>query len=130
MQRALIDKKYIDWIRINVDKDCMGKCKEYSKAMQKDFPELKLVRGHYYCPIWGERGHWWLKTGEGDIIDPTKSQFPSSGVGEYIEWDEGREEPTGLCPNCGGYVYGGRSCCSDQCHTEFVASLNTVGDLF
>jgi len=119
----IIDKKYMDWIRHNVPEDCLGDCKMYSEAMAQEFTELKLVRGHYYCPIWGERGHWWLVHPDGYIVDPTRVQFPSNGNGLYEEWDESREEPTGICPNCGGLCYRGRDCCSEMCHTEFVASL-------
>lgn len=115
--------KYNDWIKENVDQDCLGKCKEMAEIMLETFLELRMVRGHYYCPIWGERGHWWLIDENDDIVDPTRSQFPSKGLGLYVEWDESEEEPTGKCPNCGGYCYDGRDCCSDNCYTEFVASL-------
>jgi hypothetical protein len=85
------------------------------------FPELRRVRGHYYCPIWGERAHWWLVAPDGLIVDPTAAQFPSLGGGEYVEWEEGREEPTGICPQCGDHVYGGGTCCSEDCHRAYVA---------
>jgi hypothetical protein len=103
-----------------------GTCKETCLQMLGVFPELKLIRGHYICPFWGEREHWWLKDGD-DIVDPTDAQFPSKGMGEYIEWDETQPEPTGKCPNCGGYCYDGRSVCSDKCETEYLAYLNGGG---
>ena len=29
-----------------------GKCKEMSEALVANNPALRLVRGHYWCPIW------------------------------------------------------------------------------
>lgn len=64
-----------------------GKCKQFcDEAIEKD-PTLKLVRGHYYCPIWGEQQHWWTVREDGSIYDPTKLQFPSGGNGVYAEFD-------------------------------------------
>jgi hypothetical protein len=108
------------WISENVP-EAYGKCAEVTIAMQATFPELRRVRGHYYCPVWGEREHWWLIDAEGEIVDPTAKQFPSGGLGEYVEWDESQPEPTGMCPNCGGHCYGGESVCSEKCGIEYVA---------
>jgi len=118
-----VENKYQKWITQNV-KESYGTCQKVTKTMANDFPELKRVRGHYDCPLWGERAHWWLIALDGTIVDPTLSQFPTGGAGaEYVEWVEGTKEPTGMCPNCGGYCYDGSYCCTDKCHREFVASL-------
>jgi hypothetical protein len=101
----------------------MGTCEEATLAMQVAFPTLTRVRGHYYCPLWGEQEHWWLVAADGTIVDPTASQFPSAGRGMYIPWDESRAEPTGICPNCGEYAYGSGTCCSQTCHAAYVAYL-------
>jgi hypothetical protein len=99
-----------------------GKCKQMSEAAVAADPTLTLVRGHYYCPVWGEQAHWWCKKQDGTIVDPTKDQFPSKGRGEYVEFD-GKVS----CSNCGkeineedgdyesNYVF-----CSDRCHRQFV----------
>jgi len=100
-----------------------GRCEEVTLQMQVVFPELKRVRGHYYCPAWGEREHWWLVDPEGDIVDPTKAQFPSYGCGTYIAWVEGDPEPTGMCLNCGEYVYDGSRHCNEACRRTFMLSL-------
>jgi hypothetical protein len=73
-----------------------GKCKEMSEALVKSDPTLTLVRGHYDCPSWGLQPHWWTKGQNGNIQDPTVNQFPSRGIGEYIEFDGNVE-----CSNCG-----------------------------
>ena len=74
-----------------------GKCKEMSEALCLQDPSLKLVRGHYWCPIWNtEEPHWWCEREDGTIVDPTKLQFPSSGCGEYIHYDG-----TTTCEYCG-----------------------------
>lgn len=109
--------KYQKWINANVT-ETYGACAEVTKSMATAFPELNRVRGHYYCPVWGERTHWWLATQDGQIIDPTASQFPSGGLGHYEPWDESQKEPTGKCPNCGGLCYDGDVCCCDNCFLE------------
>jgi len=87
--------------------------------MQKIFNELTAVRGHYYCPVWGKREHWWLVDKDNEIIDPTAMQFPSKGLGIYEPFKEGSAEPTGICMNCGEYCYEGRSsACSEVCDAE------------
>jgi len=109
---------YQHWIDQNVD--VAGRCKEITEAMVKEFPELRRVRGHYYCWIWGEREHWWLVTSDGEVIDPTAAQFPSKGEGRYVEFDG--QEPTGMCPNCGEYCYNGEQV-HNHCYDEFMRSL-------
>ena len=65
-----------------------GKCKEYAEAACASDPSLRLVRGHYFCPIWNrDEPHWWTQRPDGTIYDPTKEQFPSAGLGVYTEFD-------------------------------------------
>lgn len=95
-----------------------GKCKEMSEELVKENSNLRLVRGHYHCPVWGEQEHWWtVDINDGTIHDPTKLQFPSKGCGEYIEFNgfctctvcgkKTKEEDTIFYSN---YTY-----CSDEC---------------
>ena len=112
-----MQQAYENWIAVNV-KDTYGNCVFVTLQMQKAFPSLIRVRGHYHCPVWGKRPHWWLKTDSGEIVDPTASQFPSQGGGRYVEWVEGSEEPTGKCLNCGDYVYRFSTHCSEKCEQE------------
>jgi hypothetical protein len=116
---------YDEWIAANypTEREAYGKCAEATDAMQRAFPELQRVRGHYYCFAWGERSHWWLVTADGVIVDPTAVQFPSRGNGVYESWTDGAEEPTGKCPNCGGLVYGGGTVCSDECARDYEEYL-------
>ncbi len=112
-------KAYREWINKQVPKDCTGECEEITEEMGGAFPELVKVRGHYHCPVLGKRQHWWLKTKTGQIVDPTKAQFPSGGAFEYEEHVEGSEEPVGKCMQCGEYVYlsagAGTHACSKKC---------------
>lgn len=99
-----------------------GKCKQMSEELVAADPTLRLVRGHYHCPIWGEQPHWWCVKEDDTIVDPTKDQFPSKGRGEYVEFD-GKVS----CSNCGkqgnedefdyesNYAF-----CSAECHMRFV----------
>ena len=109
-----MEQKYRTWIEQNVT-ETYGACAEVTEAMAETFPELTRTRGFYVCPAWGSRDHWWLTTLEGDIVDPTAAQFPSQGKGAYQPLNEGAEEPTGRCMNCGKYVFGGHGACSAEC---------------
>jgi hypothetical protein len=117
---------YDDWIAANAKRfeDVYGKCADLSRAMQKAFPELRLARGIYDCPVWGERTHWWLVAPGGDVVDPTASQFPSKGIGEYRELKEGDRIPSGVCMDCGDTVYDGATFCSDACKAATLSYLN------
>lgn len=102
-----------------------GKCKEMSEELVKADHTLVLVRGYYHCPSWGEQPHWWCKKSDGTIVDPSKDQFPSKGIGEYVEFDGNVE-----CSNChkvmkeeeadlqGNYAF-----CSYECYGRFVGVL-------
>jgi hypothetical protein len=103
-----------------------GKCKEYSEKLVESNPDLVLIRGYYYCPIWNKKEqHWWCKDIEGNVVDPTKLQFPSAGCGDY-------EEFTGIveCSNCGKSLpeeeasFESNYCfCSYKCHGQFIGIL-------
>jgi hypothetical protein len=107
-------------------KEAYGACREVTERLAAQFPELRRVRGHYYCVTWGERAHWWLVDPEGNIVDPTASQFPSKGKGQYVEWVEGTKEPTGRCPNCGDLCYDGGYCCSENCGIAYAAYCSNL----
>lgn len=112
-----MDQEQTDYLKYR------GKCKELSEAACAADPSLRLVRGHYYDPIWGEQAHWWAVRDNGEIVDPTKDQFPSKGSGAYIEF-------SGFvnCEECGKEIHetearfdgnGRYAFCSDQCNASF-----------
>src|SRR5262245_15184252 len=76
-----MNRRYRRWVNGNVQGDGYGKCREASAAMAAAFPELARVRGHYVCPVIGEREHWCCVTAGGEVVDPTAAQFPSQGTG-------------------------------------------------
>ncbi len=100
-----------------------GKCQQMSEAAAAADPTLRVVRGHYLCPIWGEQEHWWCVKPDGTVVDPTSAQFPSRGLGEYREWD-GKVS----CAECHkvmtldqvGSAEGRYAFCSSGCHGRFV----------
>jgi hypothetical protein len=100
-----------------------GKCKEMSEALVAEDPTLTLVRGHYFCPIWGsDEQHWWCVKPDGTIIDPTKLQFPSAGRGIYSPFDG-----TCSCEQCGkelkeedAVIDGHHVFCSNLCYGRCV----------
>lgn len=100
-----------------------GKCKELAEQACKEDPSLRLVRGHYWCPIWNSNEqHWWAVRPDGTIVDPSARQFPSKGLGEYEEFD-------GIvtCEECGRRIAGEKAIpigryavCSDRCAMRLV----------
>ena len=65
-----------------------GKCQEACQDAVRRDSGLRIVRGWYYCPVWGKQAHWWCVKPDGTIMDPTVRQFPTKGVGaEYKEFD-------------------------------------------
>jgi endogenous inhibitor of DNA gyrase (YacG/DUF329 family) len=112
-----MDEDQTDYMRYR------GKCKEFCEKAIADDPTLTLVRGHYFCPIWGtSEAHWWTVRPDGTIFDPTAKQFGSKGMGIYTPFDG-----TVTCSQCGkelpeeeaefesNYVF-----CSTRCHLRFV----------
>jgi len=100
-----------------------GRCRELSEAAVADDPTLKLVRGHYFCPMWNSNEpHWWTVRADGSIHDPTKGQFPSAGLGVYTPFDGTVE-----CAECGksveedkAVIEGNYACCSTRCFMRLV----------
>lgn len=129
---------YLHWIehRLSVE-DPLAKCVEWCDEMKHVFRELVHVRGQVMLYNGLERDHMWLEepvrsTPSGlkiyTIVDPTASQFKGEyyggvGIFLYLPRNEDAPEPTGTCPNCGGWCYEGRTLCSVQCEQEYVAYL-------
>ncbi len=118
---------YQEWIDAKLKtEDPQTKCAEWTEEMSAVFPELIKVRGQVVLSNLWQRDHWWLVTPDGVIVDPTVKQFDGDYFGHakplaYLPRDEAEPEPTGMCPNCGGYCYDGGTCCSDACHHAYVA---------
>jgi len=122
--------EYAAWTQEHCQGVQAGLCHARAVQMQKAFPELILCRGYYSSPVDGVRGHWWLKTAEGEIVDPTVSQFAMGASGVYEEYDQEvhGELPIGKCMNCGSEVFQSAnppsSCmCSEACAVSFDAYL-------
>jgi hypothetical protein len=103
-----------------------GKCKELAQKECDINKELTLVKGWYYCPIWNvKEQHWWCKDNKGNIVDPSRLQFPSGGVGDYEEY-----QGTFPCSNCGKEILekdikqefsqSVYILCSGDCYAKFV----------
>ena len=110
--------------------------------MVEAHPELRRVRGYYKHPDVGSIGHWWCKTVDGEIIDPTAAQFPQGGT--YQEWQDGVDfDPIGKCLECGELIWNpgespyekdieqeyvelnpDRDFCCEECRISYVAEFN------
>jgi len=121
---------YADWIarhETTHGSSVFGRCRESVVEMRAAFPELTEVRGHVWC-TWGRRGHAWLVDGAGNIVDPTRAQFP--GPVEYEPWKPGDTVRVGKCMNCGDDIWAPvqtldaepprQSSCSPECETELM----------
>ena len=127
--------EYSEWIkkRFPTHEAALAMCASATQLMVKDFPELIRVRGWVNSvgiskPRHGAE-HWWCKTADGEIVDPTAAQFPENLT--YIEFREGVDiEPIGKCMNCGAQCYAqnpetgepiedvGTCHCSEECRLE------------
>lgn len=127
---------YLRWIqdylaRFEYPEFTLGKCEEAVTEMKAAFPELEVVRGHALCPPpWNVRGHWWLKTKDGTIVDPTAAQF-TAGIFSYEEWHEGDPVELGICRDCGEPIWGdpktfegSTDFCDEACANRYMAYLN------
>ncbi len=123
-------QSYAAWIEAYVsaqpDRFVRGKCAEATAAMIEAFPELRRAMGFAHC-TWGRDQHWWCVAPDGSIVDPTIEQFLS--VCSYEEIDPNDPEalrgvPTGVCMDCGGDVYEGKTFCSEACERATLAYLN------
>ena len=99
-----------------------GRCKELSQLACEEDPTLTLSKGWYDCPIWGMQEHWWCQRQDGTIHDPTKLQFPSGGIGEYIPFNG-----YFTCIECGNqvksedaYTVGRHVTCSYKCYGHAI----------
>jgi hypothetical protein len=121
-----MDTKYSKWISDYVARTpyMRGRCGSATQEMVESFPELRRVPG------WASAvEHWWCETPEGEIVDPTVSQFDGDEV-SYKEWKPGDEVRVGRCMNCGIDIWravqtltGDRPCiCSDECSEDFIKS--------
>lgn len=118
---------YATWVSLEVEGDGYGRCVETVDAMHETFPELKKRFGFFFAPHpWGRRQHWWLRTPEGKIVDPTGRQHPNGHI--FPESDVCYEDltdldpaelrakvPTGVCMDCGGPVYNDDTFCDAEC---------------
>lgn len=121
---------YAAWIaeylgRFRIPEACLGRCQEAVTEMHRAFPELTIVKGHVHCAApWGKRGHWWLTTADGAIIDPTRAQFNSTIVWAYEPYVEGDDVRLGACMECGASIWGPPDSghpyfCSRKCEGAF-----------
>lgn len=121
-----MQQKYKDWVN-NYPGETFRKCQEVTEEMKKVFPELRIAKGLVTIIENGrDYQHQWLVDENDLIVDPTSNQW--AGIMQYKEIKEGDPYPTGVCANCGGFIfsdYGDSTVCSDKCHKEYMRYINT-----
>lgn len=95
--------------------------------MAAEFPGLEVVRGYVLTAEWGRRGHWWCEDKDGEILDPTRGQFPTPFL-TYEPHVEGADVRLGKCMQCGTEIWGpeelGRATfCDAGCYKAFGEEL-------
>lgn len=124
-------RSYDEWIDAYVARTPIvrGSCGSATREMNEAFPELHRVTG-FVTTMMGETSeHFWLETSDGDVVDPTASQF-RGGVLEYRAFQPGDEVRVSRCMQCGDDIYAclaslddvptRRSMCSDECEAAFI----------
>ena len=126
---------YRTWIQEYVAREggiLLGKCVRACAEMRRVFPELEEVRGHVTALHWGKRGHAWLKSPDGKIVDPTAAQFPTIIL--YEPWKPGDEVRVGACMECGNDIWKAvdsldqdhsvySSFCSSECEETYIREV-------
>jgi hypothetical protein len=128
-------QKYKAWISVNYSnpRDAVSQCKEACHKMKESFSELIITNGLVLVGL-DFRQHWWCKTEDGDIVDPTAHQYEvfDLKISEYQEIDDDhdlRKYPQCKCMNCGEYFFykkdsQSQNSCSDKCSDALDAYYN------
>jgi hypothetical protein len=116
-----IKQQYRNWINNYIQKNngnVKNHCTFATSEMIKAFPELKREKGYVWVITdFGSKSdeHWWCIDPDGNIVDPTASQYREVCFYEpYNEKDHG-PLPTGKCMDCGEYVYDNNTFCNKTC---------------
>ena len=119
---------YNKYINDNFPKDPFlleGKCVDFSRKMNKCFPELIFVFGLVESEfnndnfefngkkIIKQYPHAWLETFDGNILDPTINQFILIKNIKYKKFKKD-DTYTGSCHNCGRLAFNNSFSCPDH----------------
>lgn len=129
-------KKYQSWIDANypTQESAYGQCRKAVQKMIEAFSELREVKGHAETD-WGQRQHFWCETPEGDVVDPTRKQYPGGRVYAYEEANEDTLVVVGPCAHCGEGIrvplkeaqQGYRpELCSAECHDAYARYIMSM----
>lgn len=130
--------RYTEWTAQFLAKNngmVMGLCQSTCQQMREAFPELVIIRGHVLGAFPGRRQHWWLQAPDGEVVDPTVSQYPGAAV-VYEPYVPGERVRVGRCMNCGDDImstldddmrpHALDQFCSDVCSNIMVAEFNAM----
>lgn len=124
--------KYTQWIyEYRQGHGSFGRCKEATRAMSQEFPELTEVAGHIEDAVWGRRAHWWLVAPDKSVVDPTSDQFPA--LYAYEPFRPGGKVRVGKCMYCGEELWAAvdsldvtppvRTFCGTDCELLAIAAI-------
>ncbi|HLG27439.1 MAG TPA: hypothetical protein VI423_06600 [Paenisporosarcina sp.] len=123
MERNIEYDNWIQEYRI-ANKVLRGFCWSASKLMQEKFHELKQERGYVITEDGGWHQHWWCVAPDGQIYDPTVTQFGTTII-RYEPYDEEEHGPlpTGKCLNCSELIFNGKTFCDENCEKSTLDYL-------
>lgn len=112
------------WADVVSDTGGLGLCHEAVLDLIELCPELHMVRGQIYMLEASDDDkqpwpHWWCVTNDGEVVDPTRDQFPGSI--RYVPWNESLGPPRRKCLNCGSLSI--EDFCAPECAAKTMKSL-------
>ena len=112
------------WKAASDSEICRYQCLEFSKKFAEKFG-LKVVPGFYEINDYPHE-HWWCVDDNGQVIDPTATQFSKGGT--YSPHSEGKHKARiGACPECGTDLFeGDGDFCGEECFDSYVRYCNSV----
>lgn len=130
--------KYSNWIKKHypTPQSAINQCSQACEKLRNDFPELIITNGLIQVGIEkDQRSHWWARTINGEIIDPTAHQYEAFGSSiifytEITDDHDLRNFEEGRCSNCGEHYFIGKdnwncsTTCSSSCFKSYVKYLN------
>lgn len=132
-----MNHKYQRWVDNQVGPYTRGMCGKCTEQMTQRFPELKRCSGWAIDACGQMYEHYWCETEDGEIVDPTVSQFLFKIV-TYRYFVPGDVIKVGKCLECGQHIFGkvqdprdpqpelvggarSMTVCSDECLKALVA---------
>jgi hypothetical protein len=119
-------QEWLNWIDSYPGQKIL-RSREVCNEMREEFSGLHLVQGYIDVGYGRPLHHWWLVSKEGEIVDPTTSQYPP--ILRYEEWDETSPPSSGRCLNCKSFTFDGSHFCNQGCEKQFSERMKNLNKI-